>query len=285
LHLIIKIDALVRKIDTDRYDDREYIQVNLIEAYDKLMDFIAKHLPDKFHLIRDQRVSLRSKIFREVIANLLVHREYTNAEPARLIIYSDRVETLNPNNPHDRGIISPDNFTPFSKNPLIAKFFTQLGWVDELGSGVLNVNRYLKAYSGAKPEFIEDNTFKVIIPLFSSELIVGEKISSDGANELTVGEKISSDGANELVNKVVSEILNIRKDLKKNIEKLLVSIIENEGKKVVDYVLLTKFQKRAIERYIKILRENNLVEFIGETKAKSSGYFLTKDLKKKIKNE
>ncbi|MFN4149850.1 MAG: RNA-binding domain-containing protein, partial [Candidatus Sericytochromatia bacterium] len=180
-----KIDALVRKIDKDRYDDREYIQVNLIEAYDKLMDFISKHLPDKFHLIRDQRVSLRNKIFREVIANLLIHREYMNAEPARLIIYSDRVETLNPNNPKTKGQISPDNFTPFSKNPLIAKFFTQLGWVDELGSGVLNVTNYLKAYSGKEPQFIEDNTFKTIIPL--DEIVNYKDV---GTNEIIVGEKL-----------------------------------------------------------------------------------------------
>jgi ATP-dependent DNA helicase RecG len=60
-----KIDALVRKRDIYRYDDREYIQTNLIDAYDQLMDFIAKHLPDRFFLINHQRVSLRSKIFRE----------------------------------------------------------------------------------------------------------------------------------------------------------------------------------------------------------------------------
>jgi len=63
-----KIDALVRKENRARYDDRDYIDTNLIEAYERLMDFVAKHLPDKFHLEGDQRVSLRAKIFREVVA-------------------------------------------------------------------------------------------------------------------------------------------------------------------------------------------------------------------------
>ena len=40
-----KIDALVRIKDVLRYDDRLYIQTNLIEAYEQLMDFVAKHLP------------------------------------------------------------------------------------------------------------------------------------------------------------------------------------------------------------------------------------------------
>ena len=38
-----KIDALVRIDNTDRYDDRAYIQTNLIDAYDLLMDFVEKH--------------------------------------------------------------------------------------------------------------------------------------------------------------------------------------------------------------------------------------------------
>src|SRR5690606_35990828 len=84
-----KIDALVRRENMDRYDDREYIQTNLIDAYEKLMDFVAKHLPDKFFIEGDQRVSLRTMIFREIVANLIVHREYTNAQPAIFTIFKD----------------------------------------------------------------------------------------------------------------------------------------------------------------------------------------------------
>jgi len=45
-----KIDALVRRENTSRYDDRLYIQTNLIDAYDQLLSFVAKHLPDKFYI-------------------------------------------------------------------------------------------------------------------------------------------------------------------------------------------------------------------------------------------
>jgi hypothetical protein len=57
------------------------------------MDFVAKHLSDPFYLDGIQRVSLRDKIFREIVANLLVHREYTDARPATLIIYRDLCTT------------------------------------------------------------------------------------------------------------------------------------------------------------------------------------------------
>jgi ATP-dependent DNA helicase RecG len=52
-----KIDALVRRFDIDHYDDRITIRCNLIEAYNQLLDFVVKHLPDKFHMIEYQRVS------------------------------------------------------------------------------------------------------------------------------------------------------------------------------------------------------------------------------------
>jgi len=161
-----KIDALVRRENVDRYDDRLNIRVNLIDAYDLLMEFVAKHLPDNYFLEGTLRISLRDKIFHEIIANILVHREYTNALPTTFTIYKDRVETINANNPHGQGLLVPDNFIPFPKNPVISKFFMQMGRAEELGSGVLNVNKYLKHYiPGAKPQFQEGVAFKIIIPL------------------------------------------------------------------------------------------------------------------------
>lgn len=156
-----KIDALVRRVDLDRYDDRENIRCNLIEAYDRLMAFIVKHLPDKFYLEGDQRISLRDKIFREIVANMLIHRETMNAYPSTLIIYNDRVETKNANKPHLYGQLLPESFEPFPKNPHIAQIFTQIGRSEELGTGVRNVYKYSKAYSGSDDiQFLEEDIFK-----------------------------------------------------------------------------------------------------------------------------
>lgn len=72
-------DALLRRVNVDRYDDREIIQTNLIESYERLMEFGRKHLPDKFFLDDDQRRSIRNIMVREMIANTLIHREYTSS--------------------------------------------------------------------------------------------------------------------------------------------------------------------------------------------------------------
>ncbi len=171
-----KTDALLRRRNLDRYDDRDDIRVNLIRSYERLMQFIAKHLNDKFYLEGDQRISLRDKIFREAISNLLIHREFSNPFPAKLIIEKDRVFIENSNKSNMHGIIDPDNFSPYPKNPTIAKFFKEIGWVDELGSGVRNIYKYNKIYSGADPEFIEADVFNTIIPLTPQDTPQDEKL-------------------------------------------------------------------------------------------------------------
>ena len=114
----------------------------------------------------DQRVDLRDKIFREVIGNIIVHREYTDATATELIIEEDAVKTLNPNNPYFNGIMDLDNFNPHPKNPNLRRFFTALGWADEIGSGIRNTKKYLPFYvENAKPVFIDEPLFRTIIPL------------------------------------------------------------------------------------------------------------------------
>ena len=130
-----KTDTLLRVDNLARYDDRDDIRTNLIEIYDRLMGFTAKHLPDKFHLIGSQRVSLTDRIFREVAANCLIHREYLNPFPVKFIIEKNYVYTENANKTHGYGLINPAGSPPFSKNPVIARGVKEIGRADELGSG------------------------------------------------------------------------------------------------------------------------------------------------------
>jgi len=168
-----KLDAIVRKIDNDRYDDRLVLRTNLIDTYLQLINFVKKHLDEKFYQDGIQRKDLRELIFREVIANVIVHREYTNAMSSEFIIYKDKVVVKNPNKALFYGSIDLDSFNPCPKNPMIRKFFNILGWADELGSGIRNTNKYLKIYvPGAKPLFLENDTFVTEIPLLHISMAI-----------------------------------------------------------------------------------------------------------------
>ena len=157
---------MVRVENTDRWDDRLTLRKNLIDTYLEIKQFIYKYLPEKFYTEKDQRIDLRDKIFREVIGNAIIHREYTSAYSTDIIISDSEVRITNPNKPLFHGLIDPLSFNPYAKNPNIRKFFTALGWADEIGSGIRNTNKYLPLYiTGVKPVFSENDTFLTIIPL------------------------------------------------------------------------------------------------------------------------
>lgn len=160
-----KTDALLRRVNVERYDDRETVATNLLDSYDRLCAFGEKHLLDKFYLEDDKSVPLRNKILREMIGNLLIHREFSSARYARFVIERDRMYTENANRAFRYGIITPANLEPQPKNPIIADFFHQIRLADELGSGVRNIFHYGRIYSGADPVFEEDDIFKISVPL------------------------------------------------------------------------------------------------------------------------
>ena len=101
----------------------------------------------------------------EMIANTLIHREFTSSYTAKFVIEKDRMYTENANRSSGDGIITPDNKEPNPKNPIIASFFRNIGWSDRLGSGVRNIFKYSKYYSGEEPEFVEGDVFRIIVPL------------------------------------------------------------------------------------------------------------------------
>jgi ATP-dependent DNA helicase RecG len=192
----------VRRKNVDRYDDRLIVGTNLIEAYDKLIDFIAKHTLDRFYLVDNQRVSVRSWIARELVSNILTHREYSKGFPAKIVIESDRIYAENWNRSNRHGRIDPNSFTPDPKNPIIARFFVNIGRADKLGSGVRNLYKYTKIYSGGEPELIEEDVFKTIIPLNG----IGAVGFTGDVSDTQVAEKLPNRFAEKLPNTVFEKL-------------------------------------------------------------------------------
>ena len=173
-----RTDALLRKVNVDRYDDRLIVQTNLIESYELLMGFAQKHLWDKFYLDEDAvRLSLRDIISREMLVNTLTHRELTSSYVAKFVIESGRMYTENANRATSDDPLTPETCEPNSKNPIIAAFFRNIGMADELGSGVRNLFKYVRRYSGQNPQLIDGDVFRTIVPLddsYSFDALIGE---------------------------------------------------------------------------------------------------------------
>ncbi len=183
-----KTDAIYRVFNTDRYDDRDIITTNLLDSYKRLFEFGCQHLNDNFTLDGIISVSSRNKILREIISNLLAHRDYSNAYVAKFVIERNELYTENANISHGFGNLELATFSPFPKNPAISKVFREIGLADELGSGMRNTYKYTQLYSGGKPQFVEGNIFRTVIPLSEANYTM---VGTSAVNSEPVSEPVS----------------------------------------------------------------------------------------------
>ena len=211
-------DALLRRINVDRYDDREIVQTNLVESYELLMEFARKHLPDKFFMEDDQRKSLRN---------------------------------------------------------IIAAFFRNIGYADQLGSGVRNLFKYSKYYSGKDPEFIEGDIFRIIVP--------SDDDYSFDFGQAKPGHEAGSPGYADIEGKFDESTGKVREKYGKSTGKVYEKLNASQ-KKIIGYVekngMITNKEAQKLlnikeSRALKVLRELTNLELLKkEGKSKGTYYVL-----------
>lgn len=258
-------DALLRRTNTDRYDDREIIKTNLIESYELLMKFGRKHLLDKFFLEGDQRKSLQNIITREMIANTLIHREYTSAYQAKFVIEKDRMYVENANRASQGGVITPDNLEPNPKNPVIASFFRNIGYAEQLGSGVRNLFKYSKFYSGKEPEFLEGDVFRIIVPL--CEEFLDEWQAKQLDMKATQSEAETTQSATQSEVETTQSATQLNANSIQSIEDALISMIGQKPELSQRQISeLLHLNVNTVKYYIRKLQEKGKVERIGTSR-------------------
>ena len=150
---------------SNRYDDRRSLRCNLIMVYNELTKFTERYLPDKFYLPAGttQRIDLRWNLFREIIANMCVHSDYSSGYACFYHVFKDRVMTKNPSRllPEiPEGKVKLEQLNNYTKNPLLVKVFHELSWVEDMGSGTRNILRYAPLYNSSyKIEILNGSHF------------------------------------------------------------------------------------------------------------------------------
>lgn len=163
---VYRTDCVLRRLDVARYDDRLTCTANLMLAYDELVGWCERWLPDAFALVDDgRRVSARGVIVRELVSNTLIHREFVSSRIATVTIDRDGIRTRNASRALWSGPVDLESLDPTPKNPIIARVFTQMGRSEELGSGTRNLYKFSRLYSGADPVLVEGDCFEAFAPV------------------------------------------------------------------------------------------------------------------------
>ena len=152
---------------------------------------------------------------------------------------------------HNVKNISLKDYTPFAKNPTLAKFFREIGYADELGSGVRKITENSLLYSGKPPIFEDKEMFKLIVPLLRD-------VTVEELEDTLVGT------VNGTVNDTVSGTEN------ENQEKILAQIKKNPNITQNAIAEITGISLRSVKRNIAILKKDGILERVGSDK---TGYW------------
>ena len=243
--------TLMTTIDAGRFDSETIIKDSLTIRDDLFteveisLDFIRKHISKRFVFTgaaqREEVWEYPLEAVREIVLNMIVHRDYRATADSTIKIFQDRMEFFNPGQlPEGMSLeqIVSGNYASSPRNKQIAALFKEAGIIEKYGSGIKRVQQAMRNLEAKMPKFeLTGNCFKVTLYPMNSE--AGEGVS---------------EGVSEGVNS------------------LLKLIKENEGKRVPFFATALQTSEKNIERWLKQLRETGAIEFRGAPK--SGGYYI-----------
>ena len=257
--LFTENDTVMTTIEMGRFKsstnivDNARLQTDVVNEVEMVMNFIKKHINQA--IILDGNIEniiqwqYPMDAIREIILNMIIHRDYSMAFDSVIKIFDDKIEFFNPgklpNGLTINKLISND-YISTPKNKLIANLFKEMGWIEKYGSGIQRILQSFKAAQLPTPHF-EEIAGGIRVTVFGKSVVDNVTV---GVVDSVVDSVVGSVVDNEL------KVLNLLKDNQKLSAKDLAKIID--------------LSPRTIQRHIRSLRTKKLIKRIGSDK---SGYW------------
>jgi ATP-dependent DNA helicase RecG len=265
--LFVKDFCLISDVQVGRFKspttiiDSVSLNSDLFAEVEEIMAFIKKHLMIEYIITgnpeRIERFDYPIEAVREIVINMVVHRDYRDSSASIVKIFDDRIEFYNPGKLFG-GITVNDllsgNYSSKTRNKLIARAFKEVGLIERYGSGIMRIQKICDEYGVKKPLFEEwAQGFRVI--LFKEK---PSKIIDDLDNDL------KNDLENDLENDL-GEILSEREN------NIIVEIKQNPKITQKELSKIIGISPKNIRIYIKRLKDKGFLKRIGADKG---GYWL-----------
>lgn len=195
---------------------------------------------------------------REGILNAIVHRDYKSANGfLQISIFSDRTEISNYGSlPEGISVADLKKEHPsILRNPDIANICFIRQYIEMVGSGIIRILSECKKNGFKTPKWIDKNN--ILLLTFPGVSHVMNEGVNEGVNE---GININIEGLNEGTKEVLKKIFSY--------------IDKNPLSKTTDIEKLIDKSNATTERYLKMLKENKYIEYVGANK--TGGYKTSK---------
>ncbi|MBU1974549.1 MAG: putative DNA binding domain-containing protein, partial [Nanoarchaeota archaeon] len=226
--------------------DFKVIEGDIISQLKKAEDFIFEHIPKKAwieagELQRQEKWLYPPTAIREALANALVHRDYESPSKNQIRIFDNRIEFWNPGKLPEGWTIEKlkQKHDSIPKNPLMAKQFFWIRYIEEVGTGTNKIVEWCVDWSLPEPEF--EFTGTSIVVTFRKPF-AREELAKLGLNErqLNAIEYVEKKGS--ITNKEYQELNNSIKrtatrDLAGLAQKGIFRVV-GKGKRELKYILI-----------------------------------------------
>ena len=131
-----------------------------------VMSRIDQHVGERIRTAQvDVTPELPAQAVTEAIVNAVVHRDYTSNGSVQVMLFRDRLEVWNPGKLPQGMTIAKLNkeHTSNPVNPVLANPVYLTGYIEQMGTGTTDIIDHCLSYGLRKPEFYQDNDFRVVI--------------------------------------------------------------------------------------------------------------------------
>ncbi|MGM0635457.1 MAG: ATP-binding protein [Bacteroidota bacterium] len=248
--LFTKKDTVITTVELGRFQtsiiikDNDRSQTDLIAQVNQIIGFVEKHINKAIIITgkaqHTQEWQYPMEAIREIVLNMVVHRDYRDTADSIVKIFDDYIEFFNPGrlpeNISEKDLIE-NTYTSTPRNKLIADIFRSMGLIEKYGSGIRRIINYCTEAGLPKPTFQnQGNGFLV--------RVYGKK-------------------AENVVENVVE---NVAENVAENEKKILRLIDNNSKYSAKQMSKLLGLTQRTVQRYLKELQTKNIIERIGPAK-------------------
>jgi len=177
------IDVTGEMLDFKEIENDLFTEVEEVEKF-IFSSISLKAWIEEGKIKRQERWEYPPKAIREALVNAIVHRDYRSPSKIQIRIFDDRIEFWNPGRLPEGWTVETlkEEHTSEPFNPLIARMFFWIGYIEEVGTGTNKMIKWCKEWRLPEPEF-QIKSGNIVVIFRKSKLTEEEYLEKLGLNE------------------------------------------------------------------------------------------------------
>ncbi|MDR2149051.1 MAG: putative DNA binding domain-containing protein [Tannerella sp.] len=276
--LLMKNDSILSDIELGHFQneitikDGITISTDLISEVEEVLTFVRKHISKEFIITanpaRIERWDYPLEALREIVLNMIVHRNYAHHGNSSVKIFPDRIEFFNPGRLPDNITVNDllqGTYTSDCRNKLIAKIFKEIDWIERYGTGIRRIRDYFREYGSPEPVFENfQHGFRVIVYPLRREFDNNVIDVIDNVPDVPDNVPDNVPDVPDNVPDVIDNVPDVPDNFIENRHTAIINLIKSDAEiSIPNLSKSLKVSHKTIQRDIKILKNKGLIERIG----------------------